>query len=80
MVQALATFSDLVIVSVQLIVTAYQFWVGITNLITPISGVLMGTLALANMPYLKLVKFVIPILISKYGIFNNRIVYRFLMK
>ncbi|WP_373601097.1 YfcC family protein [Paraclostridium bifermentans] len=62
-IPVLAPLSDLVGVSVQLIVTAYQFGVGITNLITPTSGVLMGALALANIPYSKWVKFVIPILI-----------------
>lgn len=62
-IPVLAPLSDLVGVSVQLIVTAYQFGVGITNLITPTSGVLMGALALANIPYSKWVRFVIPILI-----------------
>lgn len=63
-IPVLAPLSDLVGVSVQLIVTAYQFGVGLTNVITPTSGVLMGALALANIPYSKWLRFVIPLIIT----------------
>lgn len=62
-IPVLAPLSDLVGVSVQLIVTAYQFGVGLTNMITPTSGVLMGALALANIPYSKWLRFVMPLII-----------------
>lgn len=63
-IPVLAPLSDLVGVSVQLIVTAYQFGVGLTNVITPTSGVLMGALALANIPYSKWLRFVMPLIIK----------------
>ncbi|GKZ04100.1 C4-dicarboxylate ABC transporter [Paraclostridium bifermentans] len=63
-IPVLAPLSDLVGVSVQIIVTAYQFGVGLTNVITPTSGVLMGALALANIPYSKWLRFVMPLIIT----------------
>lgn len=63
-IPVLAPLSDLVGVSIQLIVTAYQFGVGLTNVITPTSGVLMGALALANIPYSKWLRFVMPLIIT----------------
>lgn len=62
-VPVLAPLGDLVDISAQVIVTAYQFGVGLTNLITPTSGVLMGALAVANVPFSKWIKFVMPILL-----------------
>ncbi|WP_297134116.1 YfcC family protein [Terrisporobacter sp.] len=62
-VPVLAPLGDLVDVSRQIIVTAYQFGIGITNLITPTSGVLMGALALANIPWSKWVRFIMPLMI-----------------
>jgi uncharacterized ion transporter superfamily protein YfcC len=58
----LSPLSDLVGVSSQSIVTAYQFGSGLVNMITPTSGVLMGALAIANIPWSKWVKFVAPLL------------------
>ena len=46
-----------------MIVTAYQFGIGVTNLITPTSGGLMGALAVANIPWSKWVRFVIPLMV-----------------
>lgn len=60
-IPVLAPLSDLVGVSPQLIVIAYQFGVGLTNLITPTSGILMGALALANIPYSKWIRYILPI-------------------
>jgi uncharacterized ion transporter superfamily protein YfcC len=58
----LSPLGDLVDVSNQSIVTAYQFGSGLINIITPTSGVLMGALAIANIPWSKWVRFVAPLL------------------
>lgn len=47
----MAPFSDVIGLSRQATVMAYQFGDGLTNMITPTSGVLMGALALARIPY-----------------------------
>lgn len=47
----MAPFSDVIGLSRQATVMAYQFGDGFTNMITPTSGVLMGALALARVPY-----------------------------
>ncbi|MGL5756048.1 MAG: YfcC family protein [Paraclostridium sp.] len=60
-IPVLAPLSDLVGVSSQLIVTAYQFGTGLINLITPTSGVLMGALAFAKVPWSRWVRFVAPL-------------------
>ncbi|RDY29041.1 putative basic amino acid antiporter YfcC [Romboutsia weinsteinii] len=62
-VPVLAPLGDLVNISSQVIVTAYQFGVGLTNFITPTSGVLMGALAVAEVPFAKWVKFIVPLLV-----------------
>jgi uncharacterized ion transporter superfamily protein YfcC len=49
----MAPFSDLVGISRQATVMAYQFGGGFTNMITPTSGVLMGVLGVARIPYQK---------------------------
>lgn len=54
----MAPFSDLVGVSRQAMVLAFQFGDGFTNMITPTSGVLMAALAMARVPYEKWVKWV----------------------
>lgn len=45
-----------------LVITAYQSASGIVNLVTPTSGVVMGGLALARLPFEKWLKFVMKIL------------------
>ncbi|MDB3086377.1 YfcC family protein [Clostridioides difficile] len=62
-IPVLAPLGDLVDVSRQMIVTAYQFGIGVTNLITPTSGVLMGALAVANIPWSKWVRFIVPLMV-----------------
>ena len=52
----MAPFSDLVGVSRQAMVLAFQFGDGFTNMITPTSGVLVAALAMARIPYTKWVK------------------------
>ena len=54
----MAPFADMVGVSRQAMVLAFQFGDGFTNMITPTSGVLMAALAMARIPYTKWVKWV----------------------
>ena len=54
----MAPFSDLVGVSRQAMVLAFQFGDGFTNMITPTSGVLMAALAMARVPYEKWVRWI----------------------
>ena len=50
-------FSDLLEISRQATVMAFQFGDGFTNMITPTSGVLMGALGMAKIPYERWFKF-----------------------
>lgn len=52
----MAPFSDVIGLSRQATVMAFQFGDGFTNMITPTSGVLMGALGLARIPYAVWVK------------------------
>ena len=54
----MAPFSDLIEVSRQTTVLAFQFGDGFTNMITPTSGVLIAVLAMARIPYAKWFKFI----------------------
>ena len=54
----MAPFSDMIGVSRQATVLAFQFGDGFTNMITPCSGVLMAVLSVAKIPYEKWVKWV----------------------
>ena len=47
----MAPFSDMIGVSRQATVMAFQFGDGFTNMITPCSGVLMAVLSVARIPY-----------------------------
>jgi uncharacterized ion transporter superfamily protein YfcC len=47
----MAPFSDLIGISRQATVLAFQFGDGFTNMITPASGVLIGCLGIAKVPY-----------------------------
>ena len=47
----MAPFADMVGVSRQAMVLAFQFGDGFTNMLTPTSGVLMASLAMARIPY-----------------------------
>ena len=57
----MAPFSDLIGVSRQATVMAFQFGDGFTNMITPTSGVLIAVLGVARIPYDKWVKWVWPL-------------------
>lgn len=54
----MAPFSDLIGVSRQAMVLAFQFGDGFTNLVTPTSGVLIAALAMARVPYVRWVRFI----------------------
>lgn len=56
----MSQFSDLIGVSRQATVMAFQFGDGFTNMITPTSGVLLGVLSVAKIPYEKWVKWIWP--------------------
>ncbi len=54
----MAPFSDMIGVSRQATVLAFQFGDGFTNMITPCSGVLMAVLSVAKIPYEKWFKWI----------------------
>ena len=54
----MAPFSDMVGVSRQAMVLAFQFGDGFTNMLAPTSGVLMAALAMARIPYTKWVRWI----------------------
>ena len=54
----MAPFSDMVGVSRQAMVLAFQFGDGFTNMLTPTSGVLIAALAMARISYTKWVKWI----------------------
>lgn len=57
----LAPLSDVLGITRQTAVLAYQFGDGITNFIIPTSGVTMGVLSIAKIPYNKWLKFMLPL-------------------
>jgi len=59
----MAPFSDLIDLSRQATVMAFQFGDGFTNMITPTSGVLIGVLGVARIPYDKWVRWVWPLIL-----------------
>ena len=54
----MAPFADLLEISRQTMVLAFQFGDGITNMITPASGVLIGCLGVARVPYAVWIKWI----------------------
>jgi uncharacterized ion transporter superfamily protein YfcC len=60
----MAPFSDLIGISRQATVMAFQFGDGFTNMITPTSGVLIAVLGIARIPYDKWVRWVWPLIIA----------------
>lgn len=59
----MSQFSDLIGISRQATVVAFQLGDGFTNMITPTSGVLIGVLGIARIPYEKWVKWVTPFIL-----------------
>ncbi|WZL73970.1 YfcC family protein [Clostridiaceae bacterium 35-E11] len=62
----LAPLSDLVGVTRQTAVLAYQFGDGISNIFTPTSGYFMAGLALAKVPWSKWAKWILPLILLEY--------------
>jgi uncharacterized ion transporter superfamily protein YfcC len=60
----MAPLSDLLGISRQTAVLAYQFGDGLSNTIIPTSGVLMAMLTLAKVPYGKWLRFVLPLVLK----------------
>ncbi|XBQ16104.1 MAG: TIGR00366 family protein [Oceanicaulis sp.] len=60
----MAPIGDLVGVSRQVAVLAYQFGDGFSNMIVPTNAVLMGILGLAGIPYDRWFRFVLPLMIK----------------
>ncbi|MBK6266886.1 putative basic amino acid antiporter YfcC [Marivirga sp. S37H4] len=60
----MAPLSDLLGIGRQTAVLAFQFGDGISNLIIPTSGVTMGVLSIAKIPYEKWLKWSLPIIIA----------------
>lgn len=60
----MAPFSDLVGISRQATVLAFQFGDGFTNMITPTSGILIGCLGIARIPYDKWFRWVWKLILS----------------
>lgn len=59
----MAPFADIIGVSRQATVLAFQFGDGFTNMITPTSGVLIAVLGIARIPYNKWFKWVLPLIL-----------------
>lgn len=59
----MAPFSDVIGISRQATVMAFQFGDGFTNLITPTSGVLIAVIGVAKIPFEKWAKWVAPLII-----------------
>jgi uncharacterized ion transporter superfamily protein YfcC len=60
----MAPLADLVGVSRQVAVLAYQFGDGFTNILVPTNAVIVGILAMAAVPFDKWVRFVIPFMVK----------------
>lgn len=59
----MAPLADIIGISRQISVLAYQWGDGFSNTIIPTSGVLMAVLAVAKVPYEKWLKFMFPLFI-----------------
>lgn len=59
----MSQFSDLIGISRQATVVAFQLGDGFTNMITPTSGVLIGVLGIARIPYDKWFRWVLPLIL-----------------
>ena len=60
----MAPLADLVGVSRQVAVLAYQFGDGFTNILVPTNAVLVGILAMARIPYQRWLRFVLPFMLK----------------
>lgn len=64
----MAPLSDLLGVSRQTAVLAFQYGDGISNVFTPTAGVLMASLALAKIPWIKWLKWILPLILIQYAL------------
>src|SRR5699024_10791429 len=64
----MAPLGDLVGVSRQTAVLAFQYGDGISNILTPTAGVLMAALAIAKIPCIKWVKWSLPLILIQYAL------------
>jgi len=62
----MAPLADLIGISRQTAVLAFQFGDGFTNMVVPTNALLMGMLALARIPYHRWLRFVCPLLMKLY--------------
>lgn len=62
----LSSIADIVGVTRQTAVIAFQFGDGISNIITPTSGTFMAALALAKIPWTKWIKWILPLAAMQY--------------
>ncbi|MCY4472509.1 MAG: YfcC family protein [Kistimonas sp.] len=60
----MAPLADFASVGRELVVTAFQSALGLVNLVTPTSAVIMGGLTIARVPYNTWIKFVLPLLVQ----------------
>jgi len=60
----MAPMSDLLGISRQTAVLAYQFGDGFTNMIIPTNGILMGILGIAGVPYDRWFRFLMPLMLK----------------
>jgi len=62
----MAPLADIVGVTKQTAVLAYQMGDGFTNMIVPTNALLMGMLALGKIPYQRWLKFILPLMVKLY--------------
>ncbi|OHV12803.1 YfcC family protein [Kushneria phosphatilytica] len=62
-VPVMAPLADTIGLTRQVAVLAYNFGDGFTNIITPTSGILMASIAIGGVPWIKWLKFVMPLLL-----------------
>ena len=60
----MAPLADLVGVSRQVAVLAYQFGDGFSNILVPTQAVIVGALAMAGIPYDRWVRFILPFMVK----------------
>ena len=59
----MSQLSDLIGISRQTTVTVYQLGGGFTNMVSPTSGVMMGVLGMARIPYAKWLRWFMPLML-----------------
>ncbi|MDR0368763.1 MAG: AbgT family transporter, partial [Bacteroidales bacterium] len=67
-VPIMSQFADMLAISRQTMVLAFQFGDGITNMITPASGVLLGCLGVAKIPYSLWAKWILKFVLLLFAI------------